>query len=155
MVEVPFDPFMPWVFMGEEILLSSRAFSHGYHIFSPTINVLAHIYVRRNKPKFWETVGRAFKRPGFHNRLNKVVIRRVKHLLGYPECDDDLLTPASLSVDKERYGMGTYRTLMQYMDMVGLDPVAKTNRRLDWCYKGETPPELLRYEAEEAMMSKV
>jgi hypothetical protein len=95
--------------------------------------VLAHIYVRRNKPKFWEvnnptaltfepealivalclclmllvggllqTVGRTFKRPGFHNRLNAIVIRRVKNILGYPECDDDLLWPPTLAQEKHR-----------------------------------------------------
>lgn len=121
-----------------------------YHIFSPTINVLAHIYVRRNKPKFWETVGRTFNRPGFHNRLNAIVIRRIKNMLEYPECDDELLWPSTLKEHKDRYGMGNFRTLKQYMDMVGLDVVAKTNRRLDWCHKGQTPPELLKYEEEEA-----
>lgn len=109
--------------MGEEIMLSARAFSNGYHIFSPTINVLAHIYVRRNKPKFWETVGRAFHRPGFHNRLNALVIRRVKNILEYPECDDELVWPPSLAIHKDRFGMGTRRTLAQYMEMVGLDQV--------------------------------
>lgn len=153
-VDVPFDPYLPWVFMGEEILLSSRAFTNGYHIFSPTINVLAHIYVRRNKPKFWETVGRAFKRPGFHNRLNTIVIRRVKNLLEYPETDDELVWPKSLIVDKPMYGMGTERTLAQYMEMVGLDQVAKTSKKLEWCHKGELPPVLLRIEEEERMAGK-
>lgn len=40
--------------------------------------------------------------------------------------------------------MGRQRTLQQYMDMVGLDAVAKTAKRLDWCHKGETPPQLLQ-----------
>ena len=85
--------------------------------------MLAHIYVRRNKPKFWETVGRAFHRPGFHNRLNALVIRRVKNILGYPENDDELLWPPSLGVHKDLFGMGRRRTLGQYMEMVGLDQV--------------------------------
>ena len=153
-VDVPFDPYLPWIFMGEEILLSSRAFTNGYHIFSPTVNVLAHIYVRRNKPKFWETVGRAFKRPGFHNRLNAIVIRRVKNLLEYPENDDELLWPQTLNVDKAIYGMGSERTFDQYMEMVGLDQVAKTNKKLDWCHKGEVPPVLLRIEEEERLAEK-
>ena len=56
--EVPFDPLLPWIFMGEEISLSARLWTHGYDIFSPTINVLNHYYVRRHYPKFWETVNR-------------------------------------------------------------------------------------------------
>jgi hypothetical protein len=61
--EVPFDPFLPWIFMGEEISMSARLWTSGYDIFSPTINVLDHYYVRRHYPKFWESVNRcAFPR---------------------------------------------------------------------------------------------
>jgi len=45
--EVPFDPFLPWIFMGEEIIMSSRFWTAGYDIFSPTQAVVGHIYVRR------------------------------------------------------------------------------------------------------------
>lgn len=56
--EVPFDPFLPWIFMGEEISMSARLWTSGYDIFSPTINILNHYYVRRHYPKFWESVNR-------------------------------------------------------------------------------------------------
>jgi len=68
----------------------------------------------------------------------------VKNILGYPECDDDLLWPLSLNIEKERYGMGRRRTLGEYYEMVGLDPVAKTSKRLEWCHAGRTPPSLLK-----------
>ncbi len=58
--EVPFDPFLPWIFMGEEIIMSSRLWTAGYDIFSPIQSVVGHIYVRRHKPKFWESVRQAF-----------------------------------------------------------------------------------------------
>ena len=57
--EVPFDPFLPYIFMGEEISMSARLWTAGYDIFSPTVNVLNHYYVRRHYPKFWETVNRS------------------------------------------------------------------------------------------------
>lgn len=56
--EVPFDPLLPWIFMGEEISMSARLWTSGYDIFAPTINVLNHYYVRRHHPKFWESVNR-------------------------------------------------------------------------------------------------
>lgn len=56
--DVPFDPFLPWIFMGEEISMSARLWTAGYDIFTPTINVLNHYYVRRHYPKFWESVNR-------------------------------------------------------------------------------------------------
>jgi hypothetical protein len=66
--EVPFDPFLPWIFMGEEIIMSTRLWTSGYDIFSPSQAVVGHIYVRRHKPKFWESVHRAFTF-GVHNPL--------------------------------------------------------------------------------------
>jgi hypothetical protein len=45
--DVPFDPFLPWIFMGEEIIMSSRLWTAGYDIFSPTQSVVGHMYVRR------------------------------------------------------------------------------------------------------------
>ena len=62
--QVPFDPFLPWIFMGEEISMSARLWTAGYDIFSPTVNVLNHYYVRRHYPKFWESVNRL----GCHTR---------------------------------------------------------------------------------------
>jgi hypothetical protein len=44
--------------MGEEISMSARLWTAGYDIFSPTVNVLNHYYVRRHYPKFWESVNR-------------------------------------------------------------------------------------------------
>ena len=43
--EVPFDPFLPWIFMGEEVSLSARLWTSGYDIFSPSKSVTSHMYV--------------------------------------------------------------------------------------------------------------
>lgn len=92
--EVPFDPLLPWIFMGEEISMSARLWTAGYDIFSPTINVLNHYYVRRHYPKFWESVNRFFKKP-IHNNLVEIVLKRVKNMLGYPESAGELINPSS------------------------------------------------------------
>ena len=44
LVDVPFDPYMPWCFMGEEIMLSMRAWTHGWDIYAPRKNWIAHQY---------------------------------------------------------------------------------------------------------------
>lgn len=50
-------------------------------------------------------------------------------------------------------GGAVYRGARQCTDHVQMDgtkqQVAKTNKRLDWCHKGQTPPVLLRIEEEE------
>jgi [Skp1-protein]-hydroxyproline N-acetylglucosaminyltransferase len=66
LTEVPFDPYLPWCFMGEEIALSLRAWTNGWGIYAPRKNLIAHQYRpgRMGLPKFWENTGRVFGRPG-------------------------------------------------------------------------------------------
>jgi [Skp1-protein]-hydroxyproline N-acetylglucosaminyltransferase len=77
--EVPFDPFLPWIFMGEEIIMSSRLWTAGYDIFSPTMSVVGHMYVRRHKPKFWESVHRAFTFGGKMNQASFMRLQMAAH----------------------------------------------------------------------------
>jgi hypothetical protein len=88
--------------MGEEISMSARLWTAGYDMFSPSVAVTGHIYVRRHKPKFWETFGRVFneREPGkdtaTHNGVQMLVIQRIKHMLGYPEAAADLVQPRAI-----------------------------------------------------------
>ena len=66
---MPFDPFLPWVFMGEEILFGARLWTHGWDLFSPTTNVIGHQYTVPSVPRFWESLGRVYNAPGIHNAL--------------------------------------------------------------------------------------
>ena len=137
--EVPFDPFLPWIFMGEEIIMSTRLWTAGYDIFSPRQSVVGHIYVRRHKPKFWESVHRAFTY-GVHNPLQAMILNRVKYQLGYPEAAKDMILPRSLLTAVEQYGMGTARPLEEYLRIVGMNMTTKEIHITNWCEKGHPPP---------------
>ncbi|CAM9888894.1 unnamed protein product [Discosporangium mesarthrocarpum] len=136
---IPYDPYVPWIFMGEEILMSLRLWTWGYDIYSPTHNALTHFYLRRHKPKFWETVGRLFKKPGIHNPIQLMVINRVKNVLGYPESSSEVVEPRSLLAELDLYSDGPVRPLEEYMAIVGLDTMSKRSRQIDWCFKCEDP----------------
>ena len=82
---VPFDPFMPFLFMGEEIALSVRFWTNGYDIYAPAVNVLRHEYVRKEHPKFWESVTMVFSNGGIHNALTDLIIPRVQYLLNFAD----------------------------------------------------------------------
>mmetsp|Transcript_112 Transcript_112/g.177 ORF Transcript_112/g.177 Transcript_112/m.177 type:complete len:165 (+) Transcript_112:3-497(+) len=140
--DIPFDPLMPWIFMGEEILLSLRFWTNGWDIFSPKKNVLTHYYVRRHKPKFWETVGRVFGRPGIHNPIQLKVMDRVKNILGYPETHDDIVYPPTLLAYKDLYGVGNKRRMDHFYSMVGIDTQTKRVQIPQWCHKGIPPPQV-------------
>lgn len=51
--DVPFDPYLPFLFQGEEILYSARAYEKGYRFYAPNKVVCTHQYGRADKPKFW------------------------------------------------------------------------------------------------------
>eukprot|EP00611_Tribonema_gayanum_P003295 TRINITY_DN1255_c0_g1_i1.p1 TRINITY_DN1255_c0_g1~~TRINITY_DN1255_c0_g1_i1.p1 ORF type:complete len:530 (-),score=118.48 TRINITY_DN1255_c0_g1_i1:10-1599(-) len=142
---MPFDPYVPWVFMGEEILFSLRLHTWGYDIYSPTHNTASHIYVREHKPKFWETVGRLFQQDGIHNAIQGYIINRPKYIIGYPESSSEQVD-ATLLAHSRLYGEGPTRPLAEYMAMVGLDPVAKEATGIDWCVKCEAPRPVIPFE---------
>jgi [Skp1-protein]-hydroxyproline N-acetylglucosaminyltransferase len=72
LLDVPFDPYMPWIFMGEEIALSLRAWTHGWDAYAPRKDWIAHQYRpgKMGLPKFWENTARVFGgRGGFDNEV--------------------------------------------------------------------------------------
>lgn len=143
--DVPFDPFLPYLFLGEEILLSSRLWTSGYDIFSPTISLVGHRYERnQQQPKFWEAIHRAFTN-GVHNPLQLLVLNRVKQQLGYPESSKDMVKPLSLFTAVEKYTMGQSRSLNDYLKIVGLNVDMKRVTYTAWCETGQPPPGFEKY----------
>ena len=131
--------------MGEEIMLSMRGWRHGWDIYPPRMNWIAHQYRpgRMGLPKFWGSVGRMFGRPGpgFSNQLQLRLIKRVKHLVGYNDCcsrqkleqEGDSL----VLMDVEHYAFGETRSREEYLKWAEIDVDAKRCHRLEWCNKGE------------------
>mmetsp|Transcript_25056 Transcript_25056/g.52877 ORF Transcript_25056/g.52877 Transcript_25056/m.52877 type:complete len:198 (-) Transcript_25056:91-684(-) len=56
--DVPYDPYLPWTFMGEELLLSMRAWTHGWNIYAPRKNLVVHHYRTgvQGVPKFFGAI---------------------------------------------------------------------------------------------------
>ena len=131
--------------MGEEIALSLRSWTHGWNIYAPRKNLIAHQYRpgRMGLPKFWGTVGRLYGRPGMNNKLQSPVIKRLKYLAGYPDATIDKIKAAGLDyvlTDMEHYGVGEERTLEEYMEFAGISVDLQNNALkcspITWCTKG-------------------
>ena len=106
--EVPFDPLLHHLFVGEEILLSARFWTSGYDIFAPTRNIMGHHYSRKGSPKFWEDIAY------FQTMLkSEVIVKRLLHL------------EEPFDVEGYPYGLGTQRTIDEYWRFAGIDPVTK------------------------------
>jgi len=136
LIDVPFDMFLPWTFTGEEIIMSARFFTHGYDIFAPTRNIIGHIYERRHKPKFWEVFDHIFGRINYYNPLSRVIMKRIKHILEYPESAKDFIAPSTILAHVEDYTLGGKRSLKSYLEMATIDLTYKFTRNPDWCNKG-------------------
>lgn len=106
--EVPFDPDLPYLFVGEEILHSARFWTNGWDIFTPSESVVFHYYTREGEPKFWD-----------HHKGSEdaAAHSKVQHLLKLSKST----APPYVTKNLERYGLGTERSLDDYYKYCGID----------------------------------
>ena len=116
--EVPFDPHLPFLFTGEELLLSTRCFTHGWDVYTPNTNITYHAYTRKGEPKFWDD-----------HRLDTAEVNlKVKILTGLADEKDKEANIKNKNIRESipLYGQGTERTLDQFYELVGIDRKTKT-----------------------------
>ena len=99
--DVPFDPTLDYVFVGEEILLSARAYTSGYDTYGPSENICYHYYTRSDDPKIW--TDKFYNDEEAHSRIMATM-----KLSSGPQ-------------DASRYGLGTLRTLEDFYEFAGVD----------------------------------
>jgi [Skp1-protein]-hydroxyproline N-acetylglucosaminyltransferase len=97
--EVPFPKDLDGLFVGEEILMSVRYWTHGYDIFTPSSNTVYHYYTRnKGEPKFWSL-----------KLDDNEAHEKVKKMLHFQDVNNT-------------FGLGTARTLQQYYEWTGIEP---------------------------------
>lgn len=120
--DVPFDPELPYLFVGEEILLSIRAWTSGYDIYTPSENLMFHLYTREKENKIW--TDKVYK--------DTDAVKKVKFILQL----DNVSVPEYLRDSTAKYNLGKIRTLQEYYDFAGIDI---KNKKI---YKNFCHPEL-------------
>lgn len=110
--DVPFDPDLPHLFMGEELLQSVRLWTSGYDLYVPERNLVMHEYGRREKPKYWNDLAD-------YRRVQKETLKKVRYVLG-------LSDEAPMHPVPQTHGLGRRRSLKAYWDYAKIDPKAKT-----------------------------
>lgn len=117
--EVPYDPDLPHLFTGEEILYSARLWTSGYDFFTPTDNLVFHHYYRSDAPKFWSDLD--------FQAEQRATRAKVQALLGGKLAGGLAGELAGELAAGYAYGMGTARSLAQYWAYAGVDWAAKTS----------------------------
>jgi hypothetical protein len=116
--DVPFDPTLDYLFVGEEIMHSARIWTAGYDIFTPNENIAFHEYTRAEKPKIWTD----------KRYTDKEAFEKVKQLIGLKEQNKNL--------DDYKYGLGKVRSLEEYYNFAGIDLQNKKVNK-DFCRKDQ------------------
>lgn len=149
-LDTPFDPFLPYLFDGEEILFSVRMWTKGWDIYCPGEANVFHHYLRPHAPKFWSLMSPE------RTSVQKMSERRALHLLrrAQPWEEDkkkyrgaylppsqrlivtkkELTRIPQLSLEEELYGMGTNRSLDAFWEFTQLndDYVKKKDNENRW-----------------------
>jgi hypothetical protein len=121
--EVPYDPYLPFLFEGEEILYSVRAYTHGWDVYAPNRNIIYHHYTRKSEPKYWEDLT---------IEMQDALIK-TRFLLGYmtsetPTAPSEVNSNANLRDIRSKevrnsvsaYGHGTQRPLLSFYHESGV-----------------------------------
>ena len=91
-------------------------------------------------------LNRMYDAPGIHNALAPLAIRRIMHILGWPQYKRrEQVKPSSMLIDVEKYGIDLSaaaqrkRPLSSYLQMSGINMEAQTTFDPPWCTTGTIP----------------
>nr|CCC90507.1 conserved hypothetical protein [Trypanosoma congolense IL3000] len=117
--DVPFDPYLPYLFEGEEMLYTARLWTSGWDSYCPGDSFAFHNYERPGVPRFWTVIYDSDERQE-RAREEKIGTLRALYLMRRnvlnsttPLVSHEVshnLYPA-ISFEEERFGMGSERPL--------------------------------------------
>ena len=114
LIDVPFDPNLPNLFVGEEISHSIRCWTAGYDIYTPNENTVYHLYTRSDQPHIWDD-----KKDNKHYS-DVDAVNKVKAMLELdPEAQAKV--PEHIKENIDKYGLGTKRSLQDYYNFAEID----------------------------------
>jgi len=142
--DVPYDPNLPNLFVGEEILHSARIWTSGYDIYSPTEVVIYHLYTRADQPHIWDDK-KDYNDVDAHNK--------VKMLLTLEEGIDKKV-PEYVKDNIDKYRLGEKRSLSDYYNFAGINLKEKKVTK-NFCSQEELIPKIDKFKGEGETQNKV
>lgn len=121
--EVPFDPNLKYMFLGEEISMAARLYTHGWDTFSPISNIVFHYTPRQYRPVFWEQF---YKKDGVCKVSHEIRVQR-KSLEA--QSVDRVRALLSGGTIESPYSCGCIRSLAEFETFIGLDLQNRRHKR--------------------------
>lgn len=119
LLDVPYDPYLSYLFFSEEFLFSARLYTHGYNLYAPVKNFAVHHYGRKGKPKYFDDHKNS-------EPCKAKALQRVKYILGM--IDKKKVHP-DYFLEINKYGLGNKRSLEQYERYAGINISTKTTTK--------------------------
>jgi [Skp1-protein]-hydroxyproline N-acetylglucosaminyltransferase len=116
--QVPYDPHLPYLFFGEEMLMCARLWTHGWDFYCPGESVIYHLWSRAYRRNF-----REIPHPDRFVLEQRSKIR-VWHIMGMPPIsskNSDETVSDDIIVDLPKYGLGSVRSMQAYSEFCGVD----------------------------------
>mmetsp|Transcript_96358 Transcript_96358/g.144237 ORF Transcript_96358/g.144237 Transcript_96358/m.144237 type:complete len:582 (-) Transcript_96358:29-1774(-) len=118
-VQVPYDPYLPMVFQGEEISMSVRAFSFGYDFYAPTRHVAFHIYAIRKNLETRRKVSKFSENEVIFPGAKKAGYVRLNGIIGPSDA-----SKGYNSIEEGKYGVGQVRSTDKFYRTFGIDVIS-------------------------------
>lgn len=117
--QVPYDYQCPFLFLGEEMGLAIRYYTHGWDFFAPGVNVVYHLLKRTYRNTFWEQVYRKNcvvddKTRLVRKKMEEIAVQRTTDLIYGRLLPDDA------------FGLGRERTVKDWERYTGVDIRSQT-----------------------------
>lgn len=125
--EVPFDPFLDYLFDGEEMLLTLRLWTSGWDLYSPAENIAFHHYRRKAPNVFADTPVAQWE------KAQRISITRLRFIIGLQVTEKMRILPR-VQQNLTQYGLGSARTMAEYEEFSGLNIQRRTSS-INWCQR--------------------
>ena len=112
--EVPYDPNCPFLFVGEEMSMAMRYFTHGWDFYAPGINIVYHLMKRTYRNTFWEQV---YQKNCVVDDVTRLYRKKQE---AFAVQRITALVNGKMNVD-DSYGLGTARTIHDWEQYTGIN----------------------------------
>jgi len=133
-IEVPYDPYLPFLFFGEEIAMAVRMWTRGWDLFAPDEQIVFHRWSRCYRSTFWEVEGGAPLKKASQARVRRLLtgeplgcnvaptVQAMEPAVGGEGESAPAAGPAAgPAADAPVWGVGAARSLAEYEELAGID----------------------------------